>query len=325
MTASKILVTGGTGFVGRSLVNVLTAAGMSVRVISRSGTTSEQPNLAYWRGDLTRLGDLKAAMQGCDVVFHCAAEKVNEDVMKVVNVTATRHLFELARDLRIQYFCHLSSVGVFGATRLKRVDESAACNPVNRYEETKLAAEEIVGEGLDEGRVVVLRPTNIFDATTLRPMLQKSFWSQMRDFLKGRECAHFVYVKDVVAAATFWMHAPPTMPVETFIVSSDEETGNTHKEIQAFLAARTNTAPRPSNLSAPVFFPYLARVLRHGKSNYGDVIYSSRKLSHAGFNFPFGLRAGLNDALDVLSDHGSPAGMVNGIDGAFGSKSNMQV
>ncbi len=308
MTAPKILVTGGSGFVGRSLVRELMAHGTSVRVMSRSNTNSEHSNLSVCRGDLRNLEDLKTAMKGCNVIFHCAAEKSNEDAMTAVNVTATRHLFELARESRIQYFCHLSSVGVFGITRTKRVDESTPCNPANRYEETKLAAEEIVGGGLDDGRVVILRPTNIFGAATLRPMLQKSLRSQMRAFLKGNECAHFVYVKDVVAAAMFWMHGAPAKPVETFIVSSDEELGNAHKEIQAFLAEKTGTAPPPFDRSAPVFFPYFARVLRHGRSNYGDVIYSSRKLIQAGFHFPFGLKAGLNDALNALPDHGSFVG-----------------
>jgi nucleoside-diphosphate-sugar epimerase len=298
----RILVTGGTGFVGRSLVNKLLAGGLSVRILSRSETISEHPNISMCRGDLTSLRDLKAAIQGCKVVFHCAAEKNNEDVMTAVNVTATRHLLELARDLRIRYFCHLSSVGVIGRTRLKLVDESAACNPANQYEATKLAAEEIVREGLGDGRVVILRPTNIFDAKTLRPMFQKSFRSQIRAFLKGNECAHLVYIKDVVAAAMCWMDAPAARCVETFIVSSDEESGNAHRDIQALLASRIDTAPRPFNVSAPIFVPYWARLLRNGKANYGDVLYSSRKIHQAGFHFPFGLKAGLNDALNALLD-----------------------
>src|ERR1700686_4824275 len=113
---SRILVTGGTGFVGRSLVNKLVAGGLSVRILSRSGTNSEHPNISMCRGDLTSRKDLSAAIHGCKVVFHCAAEKTNEDVMTAINVTATRHLLELARELRIQYFCYLSSIGVIGRT-----------------------------------------------------------------------------------------------------------------------------------------------------------------------------------------------------------------
>jgi nucleoside-diphosphate-sugar epimerase len=253
-----------------------------------------------FRGDLTSHKDLKTAIEGCKAVFHCAAEKADEKMMTPVNVRATRDLFELSRDMRIRYFCHLSSVGVIGRTRLKVVDESAACDPMNEYEATKLAAEEIVRAGLGEGRVVILRPTNIFGPATLRPMLQQSLRSQVRAFLKGNECAHLVYVEDVVAAAMHWMQAAPAKSVEAFIVSSDEEPGNSHRDIHTLLASRVATAPRALDWSAPLFAPYLFRLLRHGRTNRGDVIYSSGKIKQAGFRFPFGLQAGLDDALNAL-------------------------
>jgi nucleoside-diphosphate-sugar epimerase len=302
--SASILVTGGTGFVGRSLVDKLAAAGQSVRILSRSGRSAELPNVSIYRGDLTSQKDLKAAIKGCKIVFHCAAERTDEDIMTAVNVTATRNLFELARDMRIGYFCHMSSVGVIGRTRRKVVNESAECNPMNEYEATKLAAEEIVRGGLGEGRVVILRPTNIFGPATLRPMLRHSFRSQLRAFLKGNESAHLVYIGDVVAAAIYWMQAGPAKSAETFIVSSDEEPGNAYRDIQTFLASRVQGAPRPVKFSAPLLAPYCARLLRHGKTNYGDLIYSSSKIKRAGFSFPFGLGAGLDAALKALLESG---------------------
>jgi nucleoside-diphosphate-sugar epimerase len=220
--------------------------------------------------------------------------------MAAVNVTATRNLLELSRDMRIGYFCHLSSVGVIGKTRSVLVDELAACNPMNEYEATKLAAEVLVRGGVGDGRMVILRPTNIFGALTLRPMLRRSLLSEARARIRGNEGAHLVYIDDVVAAALHWMRAGPAKSAETFIVSSDEEPGNTHRDIQAFLAARVPTAPRPPVWSAPLFVPYLARLLRHGATNRGDVIYSSRKIRQAGFEYPFGLKAGLAAALHAL-------------------------
>jgi nucleoside-diphosphate-sugar epimerase len=302
-----VLVTGGTGFVGRSLVAKLVADGHSVRILSRRGNGPQHPKISMFRGDLTSHRDLKAAIEGCKAVFHCAAEKTDQDIMRAVNVTATRTLFELSRDMQIRYFCQVSSVGVIGRTRLKLVDESAACNPMNEYEATKLAAEEVVRGGLGDGRVVILRPTNIFGPATLQPMLQRSFRSQFRAFLKGNECAHLVYIDDVVAAAMYRMQAAPAKAAEIFIVSSDEEPGNAHRDIQTFLASRVPTAPRPPELTAPLFVPYSARLLRHGKTNYGDVLYSSGKIKRAGFNFPFGLRAGLDAALKTLPQPGISA------------------
>jgi nucleoside-diphosphate-sugar epimerase len=309
---STILVTGGTGFLGRSLVNKLVAEGQSVRVLSRSGKNSAHPRISMYRGDLTCVKDLKVIVQGCKLIFHCAGEKTDEKMMTAVNVMATKHLLEVASDERIRYFCHLSSIGVVGKTRLKLVDESTACNPTNQYETTKLAAEEIVNRGVSDGRVVILRPTNIFSAETLRPMLRGSFRSRIGAFLKGNESAHFVYIKDVVAAAMYWMQAPSQRSVDTYIVSSDGESGNSNRDIQALLSSRIHTAPQPSKMSAPLLVPYCARLLRHGKSNYGNVTYSSRKIYESGFRFPYGLKAGLNDAVDSLLESHSACGVHQG-------------
>jgi nucleoside-diphosphate-sugar epimerase len=298
--STPVLVTGGTGFFGRSLVGQLVAAGLAVRILTRRTENSRHARIAVCRGDLTNLTELRAAMQGCDVVFHCAAEKADENVMNVVNVTGTKTLFELARDMRIRYFCHLSSVGVIGRTKLTFVDESTACNPMNLYETTKLAAEEIVAEGIAGGRVIILRPTNIFGMETMESMSRKSLRSRIRNFVTGNECSHFVYVNDVVAAAMHWLQAPSMNLVDTFIVSSDEEGRNANHDVQALLASRISSAPRAGKVSAPLFVPHYARLLRRGRSNYGDVIYSSRKIQKAGFRFPFGVVAGVNDAIDRL-------------------------
>ena len=222
--------------------------------------------------------------------------------MTAVNVSATQLLVNLAADSHVTFFCHLSSVGTTGLTEQKVVDESTPCNPTNHYEETKLRAEEIVSEGLPNGRVVVLRPTNIFGAETLSAWLGNSVSARVRRFLIGNENAHLVYVKDVVAAATFlFRRLSGGVSLETYIVSSDEDHGNTYRAVQARLASKIDGAPRPPLISAPVFIPHWARRIRNRRANRGDVVYSSRKLRDSGFRFAYGLDAGLADALEVLS------------------------
>ena len=196
-----ILVTGGTGIYGRSLVRALASEGHSVRILTRGDNSWHHPQISMYRGDIARLEDLEGAMRGCDTVFHCAGEKLDREKMTSVNIAGTRNLFSLATELGVQFFCHLSSVGVTGKTALRIVDEYSSCNPTNPYEETKLAAEEIVRSGVDAGYVVILRPTNIFAPTTLGPFLARSIRNNIAMFLKGNENAHFVYVEDVVAAA----------------------------------------------------------------------------------------------------------------------------
>jgi dihydroflavonol-4-reductase len=293
----SILATGGTGLVGRAIVRQLLAAGQSVRVLSRGDEHPAPPGVSIWRGDVTSVGDVAAAMQGCHAVFHCAVEKYDRTRMAAVNIGATRLLLDLARDLKVMYFCHLSSVAVIGRTDTSSVDEAAPCNPMSLYAETKLAAEEILRGGLPGGSVVILRPTNIFGPATLTPWLQDSLRSRVRAFVFGRERAHLVYVNDVAAAAVHWLQRSSGRDVETFIVSSDDEPGNTNHEVRAALASMVDTAPRPRRLPAPLWVPRCVRAFRQGHGNLVQVIYSSRSLQQTGFRFPFGWRKGLEDAV----------------------------
>jgi nucleoside-diphosphate-sugar epimerase len=257
------------------------------------------------RGDITRLEDLRAAIQDCTAVFHCAAEKADRRKMMATNVSATRLLLDLALDSRVDFFCHMSSVGVVGKTSERIVGESAPCNPMNLYEETKLEAEQAVGRGLAGARVVILRPTNIFGTHTLLPWLKSSLSSKARLWLQGRENAHLVYVQDVAAAAAFLWQAGIKKPAETFIVSSDEESGGTHREARTLFASTIGITMHPFAFAAPLFVPYCLRLMRNGVANYGDVIYSSGKLRAKGFHFPFGMRAGLIHAAGMLRNASS--------------------
>src|ERR1039457_3929770 len=215
---SRILITGGTGFLGRILVRRLVTSGHSVRVISRRGALSEHEGISIYRGDIGRLEDLRTAIQGCTSVFHCAAETSDSGKMTETNIFGTRLLFDVAIDANVKFFCHLSSAGVVGKVRQRIVDESAPCSPMNLYEETKLAAERIVSAGLDGGNVVILRPTNIFGAQTLLPWLESSLYSKARLLLRGKENAHLVYIEDVAAAAIFLWQAASDKRLETFKV-----------------------------------------------------------------------------------------------------------
>ncbi|MHB8475455.1 MAG: NAD-dependent epimerase/dehydratase family protein [Steroidobacteraceae bacterium] len=297
-----ILVTGGTGIYGRSLVRRLASEGHRVRILTRSDYGGAHPNVSVYRGGLESVGDLRQAMRGCVAVFHCAAEKYDHDKMASVNVAGTRNLVDLANELRVDFLCHLSSVGVTGRTRLEMVDESSACNPTSLYEETKWAAEEIVKCGVEAGCAVILRPTNIFAPATLGPLLADTVRSKIAAFLKGNEIAHFVYVEDAVAAALHCWRSTVKKRVDVFIVSSDEDAGGTFREIQAALASAIPSAPRPLWIAAPRLIPYWARRMRGNNANWGGIIYSSAKLRSAGFHFPYGLQAGIRHAAGELQN-----------------------
>ena len=294
-----ILVTGGTGFVGRVIVRALTDRGYAVRVLSRRVVSTDRALVSIVHGDITSPSDLERGMRECGAVFHCAAEKSDTSRMPAINVGGTQNVVNAAREARVQFLCHLSSVGTIGRTSQPVVDESTPCNPMNAYEATKLAAERIVAEGLPGGRVAILRPTNVFGAETIESFVDNSLRGRVWMFLKGRESAHLVYVKDVAAAAVFLFRQHDSEAVGTYIVSSDEEVGNTNREVQAYLRSRYDGAPQAPVVSAPIAVPHLMRRLRRGTTNRGDVVYSAQRLRALGFEFRYGLRGGLDDAFGL--------------------------
>ena len=277
------------------------AAGNLVRILSRNAYTPSHSLVSVVRGDMTSFADLKRAVYGCSEIFHCAAEKVDGSRMAEVNVKATALLYNLAVDTSAKFFCQLSSVGAIGRTDSHVVDESTSCNPMNRYEQTKLQAEEILSKGLQRGNIVILRPTNIFGRETLAEWSNNTVLADARRFLTGNERAHLVYVKDVAAAAVYLSRQSSDASVNVYIVSSDEEAGNTNREVQAWLASRIRGFPNAARVSAPILVPYWMRRMSGKAVNRGNIVYSSRKLRNAGFRLPFGLQAGLADATGMLT------------------------
>ena len=108
-TDRLILVTGGTGGLGRRLLPRLQAAGSRLRVLSRR-PHQDVDGIEYVMGDLTTGQGVAAAVKGAQVVVHCAAVgKIKEDTAQAVN------LVHAAREAGVR---HLLNISVVGADRI---------------------------------------------------------------------------------------------------------------------------------------------------------------------------------------------------------------
>ena len=287
-------VTGATGLIGSRIVRQLCSKGYRVRVLSRRPL--DRDDVETFLGDLSKNEGLGSFLRGASLVFHCAGEVNNPDLMRHVNVDGTRRLVEEARLQKIRYFCYISSVGVFGSIHSKLVDENQSCRPMNLYEQTKYEAENIVSEGISEANVVIIRPTNVVDER--RPgIINLPKRSSLRDLLKvmlvGREVAHVVHAKDVASAALFLADRHFNYP-ERFIVSIDEDQFNTVEGIWALYHSvrkkkRYNQC-RPL-FTVPVWIPQLLRKVVRGFANSGDIRYSSNKLKEYGFQYEMDVKS----------------------------------
>ena len=96
------LVTGATGFLGWHVARVLRERGWPVRALVRPGKHVRELDVEEIVGDLRNPESVQAAMQGCDSVFHVAADyrlwARDESELERSNVDGTRHVLEAARE-----------------------------------------------------------------------------------------------------------------------------------------------------------------------------------------------------------------------------------
>jgi len=279
---TKAAVTGGTGLVGRKIVERLVERKFDVRVLTRKGSADLGKSVEIFVGNLNDKNSLRAFLSGVEYVFNCAAEIGDETLMESTNVGGTRNIVSVSNKAGVKVFCHLSSVGVIGPTEGPNVDEAAACAPRNRYENTKLQSEKIVAEEFSD-RKIILRPTNIVSESrlgVLEFLKLRSVRDFLKLFLKGREVAHIVHADDVAASA---LYLALNGGSGCYIVSTDDQSGGEYGEIL-------------TSIRGERYFPYcpipianLARNLLRGPSNGADMRYSPRHLRDAGFEFEVGL------------------------------------
>jgi uncharacterized protein YbjT (DUF2867 family) len=126
----NVLVTGGTGALGRELVLALRSSGHRARVLSRRPGTG-----ADWvQGDLASGQGLDRAVADMDAIVHAGSAAARPWRLRAPDVEGTRRLLETARRADVRHLAYVSIVGIDGVAY-----------PYYRY---KLAAESVVGKGI---------------------------------------------------------------------------------------------------------------------------------------------------------------------------------
>jgi nucleoside-diphosphate-sugar epimerase len=153
MSAVRVLVTGGGGFIGSNLVERLLADGCEVRVLDNFATGSRE-NLAEFGGDVELIeGDIQSyervhnAVRGCEVVYHQAAlpsvpRSIQDPLTSsAVNVTGTLNVLLASRDEGVRRVVAASSSSIYGANPALPKDEEMSTLPISPYAVSKLAIE----------------------------------------------------------------------------------------------------------------------------------------------------------------------------------------
>jgi dihydroflavonol-4-reductase len=174
--AMKVLVTGGTGFLGANLVAALVARGDRVRVLRRASSSLvaiEGLPIEHAIGDITEPDAVERAVEGCDLVFHAAAIasywRSKPGRIYHVNVEGTRIVMAACMRAGVPRVVHTSSVAAVGIPPRGTVgDETTpfdALSATFAYADSKHRAEAVVRDAVARGlNVVIVNPASVFGA-----------------------------------------------------------------------------------------------------------------------------------------------------------------
>jgi nucleoside-diphosphate-sugar epimerase len=224
---SRILVTGGAGFIGSHLVDHLLKRDYEVTVIDdlssgRIENIIDQrcKNLRFIKGDIRDFKLVKRIVKDVDAIFHEAALASTDLSVKdpiavnEINVGGTLNLLKAASESCVKRFIYASSAAVYGNISVRKKKENMTQTPLSPYAVSKLAAENYVWifhrlYGLE---TVVLRYFNVygprqrFDSEWAYGGVIGIFMTRIFQKLPpiihgdGNQTRDFVYVQDVVSA-----------------------------------------------------------------------------------------------------------------------------
>ena len=171
----RVMVTGGAGYVGSSLIPKLLNAGYAVSVLDlylygddlfkefRSNAA-----LREVKGDLRNPDDVGRALEGCDAVIHLACISndpsfdLNPDLGKSINFDCFRPLVKASKAAGVKRFIYASSSSVYGVKDDPSVTEDLPLNPLTDYSKFKAMCEVVLEEEREPGFVcVTIRPATV--------------------------------------------------------------------------------------------------------------------------------------------------------------------
>ena len=208
----KFLVTGASGFLGRSMIQKLFAQeGVRIVALVRNPKTAKEclpEGIELIQGDITDKHQLPSFPSDVDAVIHAAGMLgrflVKDSFYRLVNATGTENVLLASESAGIRNLLLVSSAGVLGPIKNPPADESMSRAPSNGYERSKAEAEEITERFHREGRIraTIIRPEFVYGPGDLHLL---GFFRAIRDrrfFLvgSGNSYLHPTYIEDVSQA-----------------------------------------------------------------------------------------------------------------------------
>lgn len=255
----RVLITGGTGFIGKHLAKRLCGR-KNTKAVCLARKESREEDIAFLErlgvelkyGDLRDAASVDGLCYNIDIVLHLAAKikgrPHEESAFYELNVKGTKNLISECKRSKVKKFIHISTVGVYGP--VENATEERELNPGTPYERTKAEAEKVVlDSGLD---YVIVRAGSIFGQfdTQFRPAFMLANKAIVPLLGKADARMQPLFVKDLVSILEKIMHS--NIKNEILIAAGNKEI--TIKEFVRMMAGkrRVRFMPFPRALCSPL-------------------------------------------------------------------------
>lgn len=204
-----VLVTGATGFLGGALARRLASEGVKVKALARRPNRDRYisgiENIEVINGDILDAARMNEVTQGCDGVFHVAAELGGSyQKQRPVNVEGTQNVMRAAENAAVKWVVHVSSIAIYGYPdgSVPVITEATPPRPSRvPYNLTKLEGEKALIAAAKNVPYTIIRPGMIYGSHSA--MWTKNMFSLARrnptPFVgDGSGSTHPIYIDDVV-------------------------------------------------------------------------------------------------------------------------------
>ena len=158
----RVLVTGGTGYIGSTAVEILLGQGFEISILddcSMGHADTVPAGVRFIQGSLLNAVEVADALTGCDAVMHFAGKSLvgesveKPDLYQSVNVDGTRVLLDQMHKQSIKKIVFSSSAATYGEPKVVPILETAETIPTNPYGATKLAIDHMITQEASENRI----------------------------------------------------------------------------------------------------------------------------------------------------------------------------
>jgi len=227
------VVTGGTGFVGSHMVDLLLAKGHEVRCVVRKSSNLkwlENKNVKIFNFGLSDREGLKEIIKDADFIYHIAGvvKSKSKDGYFKGNVEPTRNILDACLQVNpnIKRILIVSSMTACGPTKIdKPVNENTPENPITTYGESKFMQEQLAKSYMDKLPITIVRPPAVYGPRDTEIYLVFKTYKQGLMTLVGfnKKELSLVHVSDLVNGI-YLASTNENSKGKTYFISSDEIT-----------------------------------------------------------------------------------------------------